>query len=176
MQCLASGPLKVLPAQFIRPAEERPGNTIAEEGVAVPVISMYLPHDVLVKQVAEAASEWGFMLITDHGIPIDLIKRLQEVGEAFFALPQKEKEAYANDPSIGNFEGYGTKMTKNIEEKVEWIDYYFHHIAPPSKVNYNMWPKKPSSYRFLDPINAHILFTIYKVFLHLSFYIYMLIY
>ncbi|KAK4275770.1 hypothetical protein QN277_018798 [Acacia crassicarpa] len=68
VQHLACGPLKELPAQFIRPVDERPENTKAVEGVRLPVISLSLPHDLLVKQIAEAASEWGIMLITDHGI------------------------------------------------------------------------------------------------------------
>ena len=142
--------LKELPAQFIRPVNERPENTKAVEGVTVPVISLVqLPHHVLVKEVTEAASEWGFFVITDHGMSPELIRHLQEVGQEFFSLPQEEKEAYKNDPSKGNFEGYGTKMTKNHEEKVEWVDYYFHLMSPPSKVNYDMWPKNPPSYRFV---------------------------
>ncbi|KAK4256449.1 hypothetical protein QN277_009310 [Acacia crassicarpa] len=147
VQCLASELLKELPAQFIRPAHERPENTKAVEGETVPVISLSLPHDLLVKQIAEAASEWGTLLITDHGISPTLIARLQEVGQQFFTLPQKEKEVYANDPSTGSFEGYGTRMAKNLDEKVEWIDYYFHMMSPSSKVNYDMWPKNPPSYR-----------------------------
>ncbi|MED6210475.1 hypothetical protein PIB30_064472 [Stylosanthes scabra] len=140
--------LKELPPQFVRPFSERPENTKAVEGVTVPVISLSQPQrDLLVKEVAEAASQWGFFLVTSHGISPALIKRLQEVGEEFFALPQKEKEAYANDPSNGNFEGYGTKMTKNLEEKVEWVDYFFHMMSPFSKINYNKWPKNPPSYR-----------------------------
>ncbi|RYR41872.1 hypothetical protein Ahy_A08g038292 isoform C [Arachis hypogaea] len=78
-----------------------------------------------------------------------LIKRLQEVGKEFFALPQKEKEPYANDSSNENFEGHGTKMTKNHEEKVEWVDYFFHMMAPSSKANYDKWLKNPPSYRFV---------------------------
>jgi hypothetical protein len=39
-------------------------------------------------------------------------------------------------------------MTKNLEEKVEWLDYYFHLMSPPSKVDYEMWPKSPPSYRY----------------------------
>ncbi|KAK7351134.1 hypothetical protein VNO77_10355 [Canavalia gladiata] len=147
IQTLALNQLKELPPQFIRPVNERPENTKAVEGVNVPIISLSQPHNQLVKQVTEAASKWGFFVITDHGISTTLIQRLQEVGQQFFALPQKEKEAYANDPSTGSFEGYGTKMTKNLEEKVEWVDYYFHLMTPPSKVNYDMWPKNPPSYR-----------------------------
>ncbi|KAG5040069.1 hypothetical protein JHK82_012208 [Glycine max] len=147
IQTLSLNQLKELPPQFIRPANERPENTKAIEGVIVPLISLSQSHHLLVKEIAEAASEWGFFVITDHGMSQTLIQRLQEVGKEFFALPQEEKEAYANDSSEGKFEGYGTKMTKNLEEKVEWVDYFFHLMAPPSKVNYDMWPKHPSSYR-----------------------------
>ncbi|GKU87676.1 hypothetical protein SLEP1_g2038 [Rubroshorea leprosula] len=147
VQALAYGGLAELPAAFIRPAHERPENTKPLEGVTVPVISLSLPHDVLVKQVSEACNEWGFFLMTDHGISPSLIKRLQDVGQDFFKLPQEEKEAYANDPSSGKFEGYGTKMTKNHDQKVEWVDYFFHLMSPPSKVTYDIWPKAPPSYR-----------------------------
>ncbi|XP_020221856.1 flavonol synthase/flavanone 3-hydroxylase [Cajanus cajan] len=147
IQTLALDNLKEIPPQFIRPANERPENTKALEGVTVPLISLSQPHDLLVKEIAEAASKWGFFQVTDHGISHTLIQRLQEVGKEFFSLPRVEKEAYANDPSNGKFEGYGTKMTKNLEEKIEWVDYFFHIMAPPSKVNYDMWPKLPPSYR-----------------------------
>lgn len=148
IQTLALNQIKELPPQFIRPANERPENTKAIEGVTVPIISLSQPHDVLVKEISRAASEWGFFLITDHGVSQKFIQRLLEVGKEFFALPQEEKEAYANDPSKGKFDGYGTKMTKNHEEKLEWVDYFFHTMAPPSKVNYDIWPKHPSSYRY----------------------------
>ncbi|OIW04487.1 hypothetical protein TanjilG_24184 [Lupinus angustifolius] len=147
VQILALDELKELPSQFIREANERPENTKAMEGINVPVISLSQPHHFLVKEITQVASEWGFFLLTDHGISPTLIQRLQEVGHEFFALPQMDKEAYANDPSMGRFEGYGTKMTKNFEEKLEWVDYYFHLMAPLSRVNYNMWPQNPACYR-----------------------------
>lgn len=143
----AVGGLNHVPSQFIRPAHERPENTKAVEGVKVPVISLSRPHHEVVGEVGKASSEWGFFLVTDHGIPSSLIQRLKEVGQEFFELPQHEKEKYANDPSAGNFEGYGTKMTKNLDEKVEWIDYFFHITSPPSKVNHHIWPKTPPTYR-----------------------------
>lgn len=147
VQALAFGGIKELPAKFIRLFHEQPQNSKAVEGVAVPVISLATPHEDLVEKVAEAAAEWGFFLITDHGVPASLIEELQKVSKEFFMLPQEEKEAYANDPASGRFDGYGTRMTKNHDEKIEWIDYFFHHIAPPSKVNYDFWPRNPPSYR-----------------------------
>ncbi|KAG6655554.1 flavonol synthase/flavanone 3-hydroxylase-like [Carya illinoinensis] len=147
VQALAVAGVKELPEQFIRPSHERPENSKAVEGVTVPVISLSQPREVVVQEVDKACEEWGFFLVTDHGISPALVRRLQEVGEEFFGLRQEEKEAYANDAASGNFEGYGTRMTKNHDEKVEWIDYFFHFMAPPSKVNYGVWPKNPPAYR-----------------------------
>ncbi|KAL7246315.1 hypothetical protein ACSBR2_001432 [Camellia fascicularis] len=164
VQALSHVTLHELPAKFIRPAHEQPENSKAIEGVTVPVISLSQPHDVVVDELSKACSEWGFFLITDHGIEPSLIGRLKEVGEEFFKLPQKEKESYANDPSSGSFEGYGTKMTKNLDEKVEWVDYYFHIMHPPKKLNHEMWPKNPSSYRGVtEEYNVEILRTTNKL-------------
>ncbi|GFY85331.1 hypothetical protein Acr_04g0000690 [Actinidia rufa] len=149
VQALSHGGLHELPAQFIRLPHERPENSKAVEGVTIPVISFSQPHDVVVEEIFKACSEWGFFLLTDHEIEPSLIGRLKEVGEEFFKLPQKEKESYANDPSTGSFEGYGTKMTRNLDEKVEWVDYYFHFTSPPSRVNLDIWPKNPPSYRII---------------------------
>ncbi|KAM6594717.1 hypothetical protein CsatA_002420 [Cannabis sativa] len=147
VQTLSSFEQKEIPEKFIRPLNERPENSKAIEGVTVPVVSLTQPHASVVKEIDTAATEWGFFVIIDHGIPTELIQRLKEVGEMFFKLPQIEKESYANDPTVGRFEGYGTKMTKNREEKLEWIDYFFHVMAPLSKVHHEFWPKNPSSYR-----------------------------
>ncbi|XP_062078668.1 flavonol synthase/flavanone 3-hydroxylase-like [Humulus lupulus] len=147
VQALSSLGLMELPEKFIRPVNERPESSKAVEGVTVPVVSLSQPQEVVVKEVSVAAAEWGFFLITDHGIPAALIQRLKEVGEMFFMLPQQEKESNANDPTVGKFEGYGTKMTKNHEEKLEWIDYFFHVMHPLSKVHHEFWPQNPPSYR-----------------------------
>ena len=66
----------------------------------------------------------------------------------FFKQPQEEKEKYANDPSIGKFEGYEIKMTKNLDEEVEWVDYFFHTMSLTSKVDYQIWPQIPSFYKY----------------------------
>ncbi|KAH7567867.1 hypothetical protein ACOSP7_009915 [Xanthoceras sorbifolium] len=165
VQALSYGGLNELPAQFIRPTHERPENSKPIEGVKVPVISLSQPdHHVLVKDIFEACNQWGFFLITDHGISPSLIQRLQEVGQEFFKLPKEEKEAYANDPSSGKFEGYGTKMTKNQDEKVEWVDYFFHLMTPKTKINYDHWPKNPPSYREVtDAYNKEILRITYQL-------------
>ncbi|XAR62603.1 Flavonol synthase [Bertholletia excelsa] len=157
VQALFQGGHRELPAQFIRPAHERPENSKAVEGVTVPVIPLSQPHDVLVEKISAACSEWGFFLITDHGISPALISRLKEVTEEFFMLPQKEKEKYANDPSKLKFEGYGTKMIKNVDEKLEWLDYFFHLMHPPSKVNHDTWPNSVSYRKVIEEYTVEML-------------------
>ncbi|CAK9160395.1 unnamed protein product [Ilex paraguariensis] len=91
VQALSHGGLHELPAQFIRPAHERPENSKAIEGMTVPVISLLLPHDELVHELSKACSEWGVFLMTDYGISASLIPRLQTAGQEFFNLPPEER-------------------------------------------------------------------------------------
>ncbi|KAL8159249.1 hypothetical protein V2J09_000786 [Rumex salicifolius] len=159
VQALAThGNIGELPSHFIRAAHERPENSKPLEGVKVPVISLSQPHDLLLIEISEASREWGFFVIQDHGVPAELIKKVQDAGVHFFEQPQEVKEKYSNDPSKGAFEGYGTKMIKNVDQKVEWVDYYFHLTAPPSKVNHAVWPQNPPNYREVtEEYNKHVL-------------------
>ena len=38
---------------------------------------------------------------------------------------KEEKEAYANDPARGKFEGYGTKMTKKLMKRLIGLIIFF---------------------------------------------------
>ncbi|XP_031492975.1 flavonol synthase 1-like [Nymphaea colorata] len=147
VQNLASMGVDRLPEQFVREAHERPENSKAIEGKDVPVISLNHPFQKVGEEIARACQEWGIFILTDHNIPPESIKALQDVGRQFFELPVEEKEKYANDAANGNLEGYGTKMVKNQAMKLEWIDYYFHMLSPPSNVDYTKWPRDPPSYR-----------------------------
>lgn len=158
VQMLSCRGISELPAQFIRPPHEQPKNSRALEGLKAPVISLSQPHDQLVLEISKASKEWGFFAIKDHDVPSWLIHRVQEVGQGFFAQPPEEKEKYANDLSKGKYEGYGTKLAKGPDEKIEWIDYFFHIMSPPSRVNYEIWPQNPPNYREVtDEYNRELL-------------------
>lgn len=47
------------------------------------------------KQVDDALRESGFLLVTGHGVPDGLRARTRELARRFFALPPREKQAYA---------------------------------------------------------------------------------
>ncbi|GLJ48190.1 hypothetical protein SUGI_1017660 [Cryptomeria japonica] len=151
VQSIAMGGIEAIPSQFIRANHERPA--LNAPSAKIPLIDMSkldASPDLLQQTVAEigsAAQEWGIFQVVNHGVSDDLIRRLQTVGKEFFDLPQEEKETYANNAEEGNLEGYGTKLAQNIEGKLGWTDYYFHLLWPPSRRNFNTWPRRPSSYR-----------------------------
>ncbi|KAM0952663.1 putative oxidoreductase [Dioscorea sansibarensis] len=134
-----------IPQEFIRSEYEQPGITTFIGPVPdIPVINLS-KRETLVQEIRNASEEWGIFQVVNHGIPEKVIKELQSVGKEFFELPLEEKEKYAVKP--GSFEGYGTKLQKEPEGKKAWVDYLFHNVWPPSKVNYDIWPHNPLSYR-----------------------------
>ncbi|WOL20384.1 hypothetical protein Cni_G29189 [Canna indica] len=144
-----------IPPEFIRSEEEQPGITTYRGPVPeIPVIDLvkvgHEDQDELVHAIATAAREWGIFQLVNHGIPEEVICKLQRVGREFFELPQEEKEKYASLTEPSKLEGYGTKLQKDLEGKKSWVDFLFHNIWPPAHVNHAAWPKIPSDYRAVN--------------------------
>ncbi|KAL1348737.1 hypothetical protein HN51_024918 [Arachis hypogaea] len=138
-----------IPAMFVRSETEQPGiTTVQGVNLEVPVIDFSNPNEEKVlREVYEASKDWGMFQIVNHEIPSQLISNLQGVGKEFFELPQEEKEVYAKIEGSESLEGYGTKLSKEMNGKKGWVDHLFHVIWPPSSINYRFWPKNPPSYR-----------------------------
>ncbi|XP_042492642.1 flavonol synthase/flavanone 3-hydroxylase [Macadamia integrifolia] len=136
-----------IPEEFIRAKEEQPAATTYNGPVPqIPTVDLSEPNkDNLVCSIASASEEWGIFQVVNHGIPVEVIQKLQKVGKEFFELPEEEKEAYSSVP--GSIEGYGTKLQKEQGGKRAWVDFLFHNIWPPSVINYQFWPKNPIAYR-----------------------------
>ncbi|XP_015879930.2 flavonol synthase/flavanone 3-hydroxylase [Ziziphus jujuba] len=138
-----------IPLEFIRPEKEQPAiTTFCGPVPEIPTIDLSDPDEEnRVRSIANASKEWGIFQVVNHGIPDELIGKLQKVGKDFFELPQEEKEVYAKPPDSKSMEGYGTKLQKDSEGKKAWVDHLFHRIWPPSSINYKFWPENPPSYR-----------------------------
>ncbi|KAF9608466.1 hypothetical protein IFM89_009832 [Coptis chinensis] len=142
--------MDTIPDEFIRPHEEQPALTTFKGPVPeIPTIDLSdHDQDYLVHTVANASREWGLFQVVNHGIPVEVISKLQTVGKEFFELSQEEKEVYARPADSVSLEGYGTNLAKEAEVKTcNWVDYLFHNVWPPSRINYGIWPKNPPSYR-----------------------------
>ncbi|ERM97315.1 hypothetical protein AMTRI_Chr04g183840 [Amborella trichopoda] len=147
VQSIASRTLDTIPSKFIRPESERPDVGRIGRAPQLPVIDLSNPdQESLVQDMAKAAQEWGIFQIINHGIPQQVVEELQRVGKEFFELPQVEKERIARNSASPALEGYGTQLQKDLQGKLSWVDFLFHNIWPPSRINFDKWPKKPASY------------------------------
>ncbi|XP_038993258.1 flavonol synthase/flavanone 3-hydroxylase-like isoform X2 [Hibiscus syriacus] len=134
-----------IPIEFIRPEDEQPAITTFHGPIPdIPIIDFGDPnHENIIRSMADASREWGIFQVVNHGIPLDLIQRLQLVGREFFDLPQEKKEVYAKPPGAPSIEGYGSKVGRDVNGKKNWADHLFHRIWPPTSINYHFWPKTP---------------------------------
>ncbi|KAI3908360.1 hypothetical protein MKX01_027382 [Papaver californicum] len=69
--------------------------------------------------LVKACEEYGFFKVINHGIPVDLMTKLESEAVKFFCLPQSEKDKAA--PAEGPF-GYGNKKI-GPNGDVGWIEY-----------------------------------------------------
>ncbi|KAJ4962986.1 hypothetical protein NE237_022925 [Protea cynaroides] len=137
-------------AEFVRPETEQPGITTYHGLVPeIPTVDLRDPdQENLVRKISDASREWGLFQVVNHGIPSEVIEKLQKVGREFFELSQEEKETVARKPGVDSFtiEGYGTNLKKG-DQKKNWVDFLFHNIWAASRVNSQFWPKYPPAYR-----------------------------
>eukprot|EP01018_Ginkgo_biloba_P004518 Gb_33402 [translate_table: standard] len=150
-QTLAESGIQTLPLQYVRSDLDELQKTKVEDDstIQIPIIDLQglnaenINSD-LIQEIARASQDWGFFQIINHGISDSLIARVQAVGKAFFDLPLKEKELYANKPE--NPIGYGSKVGISPDAKLEWGDYYYHLVWPPARRDMDTWPKQPPTY------------------------------
>lgn len=102
---------------------------------------------------------FGFAVICDHGIPLDLIDRAWAETKALFELPEEEKRAY-HTPGGGGARGY-TPFKTEIAKGASIVDLKeFWHVGrelPAGHPNSasmaaNIWPRRPEGFKqtFLD--------------------------
>ncbi|XVF64613.1 hypothetical protein PTKIN_Ptkin09bG0182400 [Pterospermum kingtungense] len=171
VQDIANLSKETIPEEFIRAENEQPGLTTVQETVLnVPVIDLGDPdEEKVVRVIVDASSNWGMFQVLNHGIPEEAIRKLKEVGKAFFELPQEEKEVYAKPVGSQSIEGYGTKLQKEVQGKKGWVDHLFQKIWPPEEINYRFWPKNPPSYRETnEEYSRHMNGVVNKLFRYLS--------
>ena len=104
---------------------------------------------IVVQQIRDACKDWGFFQVENHGVPLPLMKRMQQVARQVVELPADEKARIKQPHDIKDLnhaEGYKTRIAS--EGKVShWSDRLRLHVFPVSSRNYNCWPTSPASFR-----------------------------
>lgn len=144
-------------------------NTSAQEAPVVPVIDIApffggAPADrkKVADQVGRACERIGFFTIVGHGVPRELVNRMDEVSRAFFSLPIEEKrrakganpgKGYTGVGDEGLAYSLGQKAPVDLKEALAIgrvdtdDDPYFQRPEAEFFFTPNVWPTRPPELR-----------------------------
>ncbi|CAN8324747.1 unnamed protein product [Cochlearia groenlandica] len=149
VEIIARGGLPEVPSQYIQPPEARPNLLYSGDAAQIPIVDLSISDSVR-ESIGEACRNWGAFHVINHGVPINLLDRIRDLGLSFFQdCPIDEKLRYACDSTSAASEGYGSRMLLGAENDVvlDWRDYFDHHTFPLSRRDSSHWPHNPHDYR-----------------------------
>ncbi|XP_038980220.1 probable 2-oxoglutarate-dependent dioxygenase At3g111800 isoform X2 [Phoenix dactylifera] len=151
VQSLSDSGATAIPDRYIKPPSDRPSSAPCAN-LGIPVIDLASLASggtadcaAVVQAVSDACRDWGFFQVVNHGVDLALMRRMREVWRGFFHLPMEVKQAYANSPKT--YEGYGSRLGIEKGAILDWGDYYFLHVLPPSLKSHDKWPALPPPLR-----------------------------
>ncbi|XP_047063297.1 gibberellin 3-beta-dioxygenase 1-like [Lolium rigidum] len=116
---------------------------------AVPVVDMADGTEGAIAAVAQVAEEWGGFLLVGHGVPIELLVRVEEQIKCLLARPAPEKERAARGGDFKN--GYGVPPYALYFSKLMWSEGYTFSAANVRSEFRRIWPDGGDEYmRFCD--------------------------
>jgi hypothetical protein len=150
-----------IPERYVKPPSERPllsspppvaassdnNSSSGGSSLNIPVVDLsMLDNDEACRVVAAACQEWGFFQAVNHGVRPELLRRARASWRGFFRQPAEVRERYANSPAT--YEGYGSRLGTAKGGLLDWGDYYFLHLLPPSLKSHEKWPCLLPSLRY----------------------------
>lgn len=146
VQSLSESGAHTIPAQYIKPPNDRPSpTTMSDSNIRIPVVDLSADPEHAIQAVASACREWGFFQVVNHGVDPVLMRHARDVWREFFHEPMEVKQPYANSPKT--YEGYGSRLGIEKGALLDWGDYYYLHVRPASLRSQKKWPALPSSLR-----------------------------
>jgi isopenicillin N synthase-like dioxygenase len=130
-------------------------STLATPAIAsVPLSASAADPEGFASQLGQSFERFGFAIISDHGIPADLIARAEEKARAFFALPEEVKRGY-HIAGGGGARGYTPFGIETAKGATAYDLKEFWHVGrelPPGHrfadvMAPNVWPQEVQSFR-----------------------------
>ncbi|KAF5748626.1 gibberellin 3-beta-dioxygenase 3-like [Tripterygium wilfordii] len=101
----------------------------------VPIIDLTNPH--VTKLIRDACENWGMFQVTNHGIPLSLMKEVEGQTRRLFALPSKQKLLAVRSPD--GLTGYGLPRISTFFVKMMWSE-GFSIMGSPLDHATQLWP------------------------------------
>lgn len=130
-------------SEFIWPQDQRPSVLhndfeMAEELPSVDLAVLQRSDAELRAQTAavlvKTFSEWGFVQVVNHGVPMEVIEKMQEQARMFFELPLERKEKGVV-PSTSKHEGFGYGVESGFYYAGKpWIDRFQCRWSPVCEI------------------------------------------
>nr|XP_043617288.1 protein DOWNY MILDEW RESISTANCE 6 [Erigeron canadensis] len=135
-----------LPEGYVRPVNDRPNLSQVSECNDVPVIDFGGSDKSRInKQIGDACRNYGFFQVINHGVPNEIVEKMQQVGREFFELPVEEKmKLYSEDPT--KTMRLSTSFNIQKEQVHNWRDFLRLHCYPLDQYTPE-WPSNPSHFK-----------------------------
>ena len=119
-------------------------------------------RDLVASAVDAACSSSGFLAITGHGVPTDLLQRMLDVSSAFFDLPTEEKLRYHLDDAAANrgyapFESEALAYSLGVDSEPDLFEAFnigrevvpdgVSDVDAATYFSPNVWPDSPAEMR-----------------------------
>lgn len=136
--------------------------SVRTKAVGIPTLDLSLDRSVVSELVVAACEDYGFFKVTNHGVPMEIISRMEDEGFQFFNKPALDKQQAA---PAGSF-GYGSKNIGLHGDK-GGLEYLLLPTNPCSIVQTsNTISTEPQNFRY-----ATLVFPSFTLFLNFNSYI-----
>ncbi|KAL0673217.1 hypothetical protein Bca4012_001198 [Brassica carinata] len=105
--------------------------------LAIPIIDLASVHvdtasrEAVVEKVKHAAEKWGFFQVINHGIPLNVLKEIEDGGRRFHEEdPEVKKRYFSRDLANKNFFYNSNFDLYGSSPSVNWRDTFACYIAP----------------------------------------------
>lgn len=97
------------------------------------------------KKLHAALTSWGCFQLVNHGMSMDYLDEVRNVGRQFFGLSEEEKKKYSRTET--DFDGYGNDSITSENVPLKWQSRLFLTAYPLEERKLDRWPLKPHSFR-----------------------------
>ncbi|XP_042510047.1 probable 2-oxoglutarate-dependent dioxygenase SLC1 [Macadamia integrifolia] len=99
----------------------------------------------VLENLSKACEEYGFFQVTNHGIPMDVIRSMIDVSKRFFELPYEERAKYMTT-DLSSPVRYGTSFNQTKDGVFSWRD-FLKLVCNPLPDILSLWPSSPLDLR-----------------------------